>query len=62
MRCHEARRLKAPNGGTPRSQELLRFQPRGSEALGTDYRYFMNVSLSYAFGSVFSSIVNPGFD
>ncbi len=31
-------------------------------ALGTDYRYFMNVSLSYTFGSIFNNIVNPRFD
>jgi hypothetical protein len=30
--------------------------------LGTDYRYFFNLSLSYTFGSIFNNVVNPRFD
>lgn len=30
--------------------------------LGTDYRYFTSLSLSYTFGSIFNNIVNPRFD
>lgn len=30
--------------------------------LATDYRYFVSVGLSYRFGSIFSSVVNPRFD
>jgi hypothetical protein len=30
--------------------------------LGTDFRYFGSVSLSYTFGSIFNNIVNPRFD
>lgn len=32
------------------------------QALGTDYSYFMNISLSYTFGSIFNNVVNPRFD
>jgi len=30
--------------------------------LGTDYRYFTSISLSYTFGSIFNNVVNPRFD
>jgi hypothetical protein len=29
--------------------------------LGTDYRYDFRVGLSYTFGSIFNSVVNPRF-
>jgi hypothetical protein len=29
---------------------------------GTSYRYFMNFGISYTFGSIFNSVVNPRFD
>ncbi len=31
-------------------------------ALGTNYRYFLSVGLSYTFGSIFNNVVNPRFD
>lgn len=46
-----------PREGATDEEILVRRQ-----ALGTDYRYFMNVSLSYSFGSIFNNIVNPRFD
>ncbi len=46
-----------PREGATDQEVLVRRQ-----ALGTGYRYFMNVSLSYSFGSIFNNIVNPRFD
>lgn len=46
-----------PREGATDAEVLLRLRE-----LGTDYRYFFNVSLSYTFGSIFNNIVNPRFD
>ncbi len=46
-----------PREGATDEEVLLRLRE-----LGTDYRYFLNVSLSYTFGSIFNNIVNPRFD
>ncbi len=46
-----------PREGATAEEVLVR-----RRALGTDYRYFINVSLSYSFGSIFNNVVNPRFD
>ncbi len=46
-----------PREGATDEEVLLRLRE-----LGTDYRYFFNVSLSYTFGSIFNNIVNPRFN
>jgi hypothetical protein len=32
------------------------------EALATNFRYFMNFGVSYTFGSIFNTVVNPRFN
>ncbi len=46
-----------PRAGATDEEVLVR-----QRALGTDYRYFMSVGLSYTFGSIFNNIVNPRFE
>ncbi len=46
-----------PREGATDEEVLLRLRE-----LGTDYRYFLNLSLSYTFGSIYNNIVNPRFD
>ncbi len=46
-----------PREGATDEDVLLRLRE-----LGTDYRYFLNFSLSYTFGSIFNNIVNPRFN
>ncbi len=46
-----------PKEGATDEEVLARQQ-----ALGTDYSYFMNISFSYTFGSIFNNVVNPRFD
>ncbi len=44
-------------GGATDEEVLLR-----RRQLGTDYRYFTNISLRYTFGSIFNNVVNPRFE
>ncbi len=46
-----------PKEGATDEEVLVR-----QRALGTDYSYFMNIGLSYTFGSIFNNVVNPRFD
>ncbi len=45
-----------PGGGLTDDQILMR-----RRALATGYRYFANVGLSYTFGSIYNTVVNPRF-
>ncbi len=45
-----------PLAGASQEEILLR-----RRELGTDYRFRLNVSVSYTFGSIFNNIVNPRF-
>jgi hypothetical protein len=45
-----------PREGATEEEILLR-----RKALGTDYRYRLDLSLSYTFGSIFNNVVNPRF-
>jgi hypothetical protein len=45
-----------PKEGASEEEILLR-----RKALGTDYRYRLELSLSYSFGSIFNNVVNPRF-
>jgi hypothetical protein len=44
-------------GGASTEEVLLRVQQ-----LATGYSYFVNLNLSYRFGSIFNNIVNPRFE
>lgn len=46
-----------PREDIPDEEVLLR-----RRELGTEYRYFASLSLSYSFGSIFNNVVNPRFD
>ncbi len=46
-----------PREDIPDEEVLLR-----RRELGTEYRYFVRLSLSYTFGSIFNNVVNPRFD
>ena len=46
-----------PKGGASDQEILLR-----RRALGTDYRYRLNISFSYTFGSIYNNVVNPRFE
>lgn len=48
--------ISLPRAGLTDEAIIARLQ-----ALQTDYRYFMNGGISYRFGSIFNSIVNPRF-
>lgn len=46
-----------PRAGATDEEVLLR-----RLELGTDYRYWSSISLSYTFGSIYNNVVNPRFD
>ena len=48
--------LYLPRGSLSDAERLLR-----RRQLATSYTYFVNVGLSYSFGSIFNNIVNPRF-
>ena len=48
--------LSLPRGGAAPNEVYLRLRE-----LQTDYRYFTGFGLSYTFGSIFNSVVNPRF-
>jgi hypothetical protein len=45
-----------PKAGATRDEVLLRLQE-----LDTNYSYLLGVGVSYSFGSIFNSVVNPRF-
>jgi hypothetical protein len=49
--------INLPRGGATDEEVLLRRQE-----LGTDYRYYIDVGISYTFGSIYNNVVNPRFD
>jgi hypothetical protein len=48
--------ISLPKDGASRDEVLLRLQQ-----LATDHSYFVGVGISYSFGSIFNSVVNPRF-
>ena len=48
--------ISLPKAGATRDEVLLRLQE-----LATNYSYLMGVGVSYSFGSIFNSVVNPRF-
>jgi len=48
--------LYLPRGSLSNEERLLRLRQ-----LATSYNYFMQIGLSYSFGSIFNNIVNPRF-
>jgi hypothetical protein len=48
--------LYLPRGNLSDEERLLRLRQ-----LATSYNYFVQVGLSYSFGSIFNNIVNPRF-
>jgi hypothetical protein len=53
-RIHD--QISLPRAGATRDDVLLRLQQ-----LSTTYSYFVGVGVSYSFGSIFNSVVNPRF-
>jgi hypothetical protein len=56
-----ARRRACATRSTCRRRPHQRRDPRAPRALATGYRYFANVGLSYTFGSIYNTVVNPRF-